>query len=241
MRRAASIALALARTSLVVALQYRSDFLFAAAAGLLRTAAAVAPILLVYAHRQEVAGFALPEAALVLALFLVLSAFASGVMEPNLGAVVDRVRDGSLDLILLKPADAQLLVSTSRVDATHLWDGLMAAGLGAWALSRLPAPGPLDLAICASFYFVRVDNLRFLLMAATDAGRWPLGVYGARVRRLLVLAVPVGLATSFPAAALLGRWSASTVAVGLGVALLFGVGSRVAWKRSLAAYTSASS
>jgi ABC-type uncharacterized transport system permease subunit len=43
------------------------------------------------------------------------------------------------------------------------------------------------------------------------------------------------------AIALRGDWDAQLVATGLGVALLFGVGSRFAWRASLARYTSASS
>jgi ABC-type uncharacterized transport system permease subunit len=53
--------------------------------------------------------------------------------------------------------------------------------------------------------------------------------------------VPVALITSFPAGAVRGTWSLQTLAVASVVSLAFLVGSRWAWKRSLANYTSASS
>jgi ABC-2 type transport system permease protein len=254
-------ALALLRTSIMTALQYRSDFVFEALTGILRTSASITPLALVYLHRSEVAGWALPEAALVMALFLLLSGFHGMLMEPNLGEVVEAIRTGTLDLWLLKPADAQLLVSVRRVDPAHVWDGVAAVGVGGLALSRMVPPSPLDvvvaaalfacgvcamyglwmLAICTSFFFVRVDNLRYLLMSVADAGRWPLSVFSGWVRWVLTVIVPVGLITSFPAMALRGMWEAETLGIAAAVAVGFLGVSRLAWTRSLAYYTSASS
>ena len=256
------VPVALVRVSLASAMQYRSDFLFEGLTGLLRTAATVAALLLVFVHREEVAGWTLPEAMLVMALFLAMSGLIHALVEPNLGAVVEAIRLGSLDLLLMKPADAQLLVSLRKVAPAQLWDLVAATAVGAWALARLEyTPSLADvlvaiglfgagmaalyglwlLAICTSFWFVRVDNLRYLLMSVSDAGRWPLPVFAGWVRVLLTVVVPVGVVTSFPAMALRGTWSGWTVLVAAGVAALFLVGSRWAWKRSLAAYTSASS
>lgn len=262
MPRALAIPAALLRVSLATAMQYRSDFLFEGVTGLLRTVATVAALLLVYLHREEVGGWTLPEALLVMALFLVMSSVVQAVLEPNLGAVVEQIRKGTLDLLLMKPADAQLLVSASRIAPARLWDALAGVGLGVWCVAHLPnPPGPADyaialalfacgmvaiyglwiLAICTSFFFVRVDNLRFLLMSVSDAGRWPLGVFTEWIRVILVVVVPVGVVTSFPAMALRGHWDLRLVGAALFAALLFAFGSRWAWNRSLANYTSASS
>ncbi|MBW1879629.1 MAG: ABC-2 family transporter protein, partial [Deltaproteobacteria bacterium] len=106
---------ALLRVSLSTAMQYRSDFLFEALTGLLRTAANVGALLLVFLHRDQVAGWSMPEALLVMALFLLMNSLVQTLIEPNLGAVVEAIRKGTLDLLLMKPADAQLLVSLNRV------------------------------------------------------------------------------------------------------------------------------
>jgi ABC-2 type transport system permease protein len=252
---------ALVRTSLMTALQYRSDFLFEAFTGLLRTVAAVAPLFLVYSHRDSVQGWTQDESLLVMSFFLLFGAFNGGVMEPNLGAVVEMIRQGTLDLLLLKPADSQLLVSLRKVDPAHLWDLLAALVVGVYATSRIATPGALDvlvaaallgcglaamyglwmLAICTSFFFVRVDNLRYLLGAIADAGRWPLPMFGREVRWALTVLVPVGVVTSFPAEALRGTWGPGLIATALLVAIGFVTVSRLAWNRSLAYYTSASS
>lgn len=260
-RHAARVTGALVRTSLMTGLQYRADFVFDSLTGALRTAATAAPLGLIYLHIDQVMGWTLPDAALVMALFLVMEGLLGGLVEPNLGEVVEAIRTGNLDLVLMKPADAQLLVSLRRVAPAHVWDVLAGLALGAWALAQGTPPSAPDvavavsmllcglasmyslwlLAICASFFFVRVDNLRFLLWAATDAGRWPIPVFNGWVRWFLTIAIPVAIVTSFPALALRGDWDRGLVAVGLGTSAAFVSGSRCIWRRALASYTSASS
>jgi ABC-2 type transport system permease protein len=86
-----------------------------------------------------------------------------------------------------------------------------------------------------------VDNLRFLLVAVTDAGRWPMSFFAGWVRWVLTLVVPVAIVTSFPATSLRGEWTAGFVATGVAVAAGFVIGSRLAWRWSVARYSSASS
>lgn len=249
------------RASLAVALQYRSDFLLDGLTGLLRAAGTVAPIALVYSHRTEVMGWTADEVTLVAGLYFLMAGLVAGLVEPNLGEVVESIRTGGLDFVLLKPADAQLLASVRRVAPAHVWDLVAAGCLVAWGLRGMPAPSALDwlvaglmlvagfaamygvwvLAICASFWFVRVDNLRFLLWSVSDAGRWPIDVFGRWIRFLLVVVVPVGVLTTFPALALRGTWSVGIVVAGCAVAVGSLALSRWAWNRSLASYTSASS
>lgn len=256
-----NIAGALIRISLMTAFQYRSDFLFEALTGALRTFGTLAPLWLVYGHTTEIGGWTVDEATLVMGFFLALNAFHGGLMEPNLGEVVEAIRQGTLDLWLIKPADAQLLVSVRRIDPAYVWDAFAALAVIAFALWRMPTPTPLNallgvalfivgllamygvwlLAICTSFYWVRVDNLRFLLMSAADAGRWPLSLFSGWLRVALVAVLPVAVVTTFPAEAFRGTWTPTHVGVAFAVATVFLVGSRLAWKRSLSFYTSASS
>lgn len=252
---------ALARASLSTAMQYRADFLLDALTGFVRAAAVVVPVVLVFDHREAVAGWTAEETTLVVGLYFLMQGLLAVLVEPNLGEIVEAVRKGTLDFVLVKPADAQLLVSFRRVMPGRLWDVGAAALLIGWSVARMPAPSPGDvlaaavmlgagmvamygiwlLAICASFWFVRVDNLRYLLWAVTDAGRWPLDVFSRWIQVALVVVVPVGILTTFPAMALRGTWSASMLATGIAVAAAFLLGSRAAWRAALASYTSASS
>jgi ABC-2 type transport system permease protein len=259
--RILQVAGGLIRASLAVAMQYRADFLIDGVTGLLRAGGTLAPIALVFAQRDVVMGWTAEEVTLVAGLYFLMAGLITGLVEPNLGEVVESIRTGGLDFLLLKPADAQLLASFRRVAPAHVWDLVAAALMIGWALSAMPPPSAADwfvaalmlvagflamygvwiLAICASFWFVRVDNLRFLLWSVSDAGRWPLDVFGRWVRFLLIVVVPVGVLTTFPALALRGTWNGWIVLLGCAVAVASLSASRWAWNRSLASYTSASS
>lgn len=259
MRR--EVVVALLRVALMNAVQYRASFLFAFVVTALTSGAMVLPLFVVFGHSATVAGWTLDESLLVTAFFLFLGALVEGIIEPNLGAIVEGVRSGQLDYLLLKPADAQLVATCQRVDPAKVWQLLTAIALGSYAIARVGLPSPVEaltaaalllagcvaiyamwvIVICTSFWFVRVDNLRYLLGAVTDAGRWPVTIYTGFARVFLTVVVPVALVTSWPAMALLGRMDAGLAAQSLGVAAGMLLLSRLIWKRALAHYTSASS
>ena len=133
--------------------------------------------------------------------------------------------------------------------------------VGMWALSDMPTPSLLDLimaiillfcgmasmygmwlmAISTSFFFVRVDNLRFLLWTAADTGRWPVQVFQGWLRWILLTVIPMGAMTTLPAMALRGNCSLEYFLLGITVAIGFLMLSRIAWLFSLRHYSSASS
>lgn len=253
--------LALVRVALLNAAAWRASFLVEVLVGTTSTIAVLVPLWIVFQHQPVIAGWSLPDAALVMAFFLMLSGVVGMLIEPNLGAIVEGVRSGSLDYLLLKPVDALLVASAQRLNPAKAWDLLAGVALLAWAVRGLPAPRATDallagllfgagllaiyalwvLVICTSFWFVRVDNLRFLLSAVLDAGRWPVDVYRGALRWLLTLVVPVALVTSWPALALRGALGPGAVLQALLCsAALFGL-ARLGWRAALRSYTSASS
>jgi ABC-2 type transport system permease protein len=260
-RRTARVVSALLRAALATTAAYRASFLVELLVSAGGALGVLLPIAFVYGHTQQVAGWTRDEAVLVTACFLVLQGLVGAVVEPNLGAVVDGIRTGQLDYVLLKPADAQLLASFQRFAPARLWDVLAGLFAGGWALARLPSPSPLQilaatamgaagivaiyalwiLVVCTSFWFVRVDNLRYLLGAVMDGGRWPASVYRGAARVLLTVVVPVAIATSWPPMALLGRLDTGAVVQAVVVSGALTWLSRWAWRRALGHYTSASS
>lgn len=247
------------RTSVLLALQYRLEFLVEAFMSLFWTGTALIPLLALYESRPSIAGWSRDEALLVVGFFTALKGVLEGVIQPSLSAVVEHVRKGTLDFVLLKPVDAQFLVSTSKIDVfkgVHVLTGL---GLIAWALHALGrAPGPLALVtalalfgvgalllyslhllvVALAFKVVKVDNLSFLFSSAYDAARWPSSVFRGSLAIFFTFVLPLAVMTTFPALALLGRLPLRSLALALGLGAAFGVGSRVAFMRALASYTS---
>ncbi|HEU4407965.1 MAG TPA: ABC-2 family transporter protein [Polyangiaceae bacterium] len=248
------------RLSLLLGLQYRFDFLLEAAVEVCGAATALVPLFVVFGRRESVAGWAFPEALLVTGFFLLLQGVLEGAINPSLSHVVEHVRKGTLDFVLLKPADAQFLVSTARFQPWRGANVVTAFAVFAYALPRLGrAPGPAEVAaaaalfgastlllyslwvvtVSAAFYVVRVDNLTFLFVSVFDAARWPASVFRGALKYVFRFVVPLAVMTTFPAEALLGRLDPLDGAFALGLALAFGWLARRVWLRALSRYTSA--
>lgn len=248
------------RTSLLLMMQYRVDFLLDAAMSLFWTGSALVPLLVLFGKRDSVVGWSWPEALLVVAWFTLLKGILNGAIHPALQSVVEHIRKGTLDFVLLKPADAQFLVSTARFE---LWRGADVVGgllLLGWALVEMklvPSVGAVVttaallagavailyslwiFVISLAFVTVKVDNLTYLFESIYDAGRWPASIYRGFLSFLFTFVIPLALMTTWPALAILGRLEPAQVILALGAAVAFSVAARLVWRTSIRHYTSA--
>jgi ABC-2 type transport system permease protein len=248
------------RASMLLAMQYRLDFVIDAAMTLFWTGAAIVPLLVLFDQRKSVAGWTAPEALLVVAWFTFLKGVLDGAIQPSLQNVVDQIRKGTLDFVLLKPADAQFLVSTSRFEifkCANLFAGL---GLVVYALAKLghvpsgAAIATTMLLLCASiailysmwilvvalaFRVVKVDNLTYLFASIYDAARWPASVFRGPLSFVFTFILPLAVMTTFPALAVMDRLPPHRALFAVLGAALFAWIARRVWLASIAAYTSA--
>ena len=137
MRRALAIVRAQLRASVALALQYRLEFLVEGALAILWIAVTLVPVLVVFGTRDAVEGWTFPEMLLVLGWFVALKGVLEGAVSPSLTAVIEHVRKGTLDFVLLKPADAQLLVSVAKLEPWRIVDLVGAGLIFAYAFGKL--------------------------------------------------------------------------------------------------------
>jgi ABC-2 type transport system permease protein len=261
-RRYAGLFRAQLSISALTAMQYRADFVVRGLIAILWMGVTLVPLLVVFGVRRTVAGWSFPESLVVVGWFTLLHAVLEGAVSPSLTAVVEHVRHGTLDFILLKPADAQFLVSTAKIEPWHVVDVAGALAIFTYAFAKLGrAPHPLEilaglaflalaivilysfwiLVVSASFWVVKVDNLSYLFGSLFDAARWPITIFRGALRIIFTFVFPIALLTTYPALALLGRLEARTAAAALAGGLVFAAVARWVWRRALAMYTSASS
>lgn len=265
------------RVSLLAGMQYRWDFLAQGVMQLLWLGMSALPLLIAYKARAaaqggaltatDIGGWGFYPAAVVFGVFCLLKAVLDGAINPSLLAVVEQIRKGTLDFVLLKPADAQFLVSTARFEPWHVIDGAGAIVLIGLAAHRhhlatgaaLPGVGEIVtalvllgcavlmlyavwlLVVCAAFYVVRIDNLSYLFSSLFDFARWPRAVFRGVLAVVFTYVLPLVVMTSFPTEALLGRlraWEAGWAVAGAAALLYL---ARRVWRRAIASYTSASS
>ena len=248
------------RMSLLLSMQYRLEFFLDGIMSCFWTASALVPLLVLFEARKTVAGWTWPEALLVVAGFTTLKGVLDGAIQPSLGNVVEHVRKGTLDFLLLKPVDAQFMVSTARFEpwrGTDMWLGLALFGWAFHSLGRAPSASGVLLAamllasavailyaisilvISLAFFVVKVDNLSYLFASIYDAARWPSSVFRGVASIVFTFVIPLALMTTYPALAILGKMDAARgVTAFAGSLVALGV-ARVVWLRSIARYTSA--
>ena len=250
------------RISVASAMAYRANFLVEGVMSLAWMALALLPLRVLFDGRLTVAGWDAPSALIVMAYFVAVRAVLEGLITPSLVDMIEKIRSGSFDYVLLKPVDAQLLISASRYEPWKVFELAGAVAVVIYAfVQRGSAPAAADLALgillfgsgvvaayalwivcaAASFWVGRLDNLMYLLGAIFDTARWPVQVVPAAWRFVFTFVIPVAVMTTYPAKALLGKLDAGTAVATLGGSLVLLALSRVVWRTAIRSYTSASS
>ncbi len=248
--------------SVAIALQYRLEFAVEGLLSLLWMAVTLVPLLVVFGTRTAVAGWTFPEMLVVLGWFVALKGVLEGTLSPSLMQVVEHVRKGTLDFVLLKPADAQLLVSLSKIEPWRVVDMVGAAIIFTYAFGQIGRPPTLAevalalvllcaavlvlysiaiLVVSIAFIAVRVDNLLYLFQSVFDVARWPNTVFRGALAFVFTFVLPLALMTTYPALALLGKLSVRTAVGALVGTFAFAAVARAIWVSSIRRYTSASS
>jgi len=202
--------------------EYRLDFL---AALLTTLAEAAGRVVAVFALvRTGVLDLAPAEGLVYLGVASVVSGFFASVIGPNLVAFSQRVLEGTLEFVLLKPKGPVFLLLVQTASPWGVPDLLAGTALLAWGLwalgvgARAAGLGTLALVwgllvvylfafllALVGFYSVHVHNLVNLVAGLFGAGQYPVRAYAAPVRSLLTFVLPVYLAVNLPAELFLGR------------------------------------
>jgi len=241
---------------------YRVNFFVQLFQSLLELGTALAGLAVIYSYTNALGGWHPDEMLALVGVYFMVGGLISLVIQPSMSALIDSVRDGTLDFILTKPEDAQLLVSIQRMAIIwSLLDMLMGTGVLVTALVRLGktigvgqaaafismllAGGVIVysfwlILVSLSFWLVRVENLLEIFQSMYQAGRWPVSLYPGWLRFGLTFIVPVAFAVSVPAEALTGRLGGTTLLGAVGLAILLSTVARLIWRLGLRHYSGAS-
>jgi ABC-2 type transport system permease protein len=250
------------RACLIEEFEYRANF----AANLLITLfwvlIALLTVKLFFYRATELGGWGFYEVLALLGIFNAIQGFIQFFLQPNMSQLVQHIRTGTLDYVLLKPVDSQFYISFRHLVFWRLADVVIGLGLTAFSVWKLGiVPGLLDLAVffCLfisaliivyaiwmgmmvfSFWAVKVDNLSYLFSSIFETARFPIGVYQGILRFILTYLFPIAFITTFPTEAIIGNLSWPHGISTFALAFVFFIAVRLLWKAALRGYTSASS
>ena len=259
--RALEIARAFARVMALNELAYRATFVVALIQSSVSLIAGLAVLSLVFSHTDRLNGWSAPELLALMGVHVLLGGIITSTIQPNMERLMQDIRRGTLDFLLTKPDDAQLLVSVRDFRPWQTVDIAIGAILivtGIAQLGRGPGLGGalgfgvalvlgtvliycfwLAITTCA-FWVIRMDEVHELFEGLYQSGRWPISIYPTWLRIGLTFLVPIGFAVTIPAEALTSRLTIESLILGAGFTVVAFVVTRWFWRRGLRSYSGAS-
>jgi ABC-2 type transport system permease protein len=242
-------------------LQYRANFVAQLIQSSIAVGTGLAVLALVFAQTPSLAGWSQPELLTVMGVHTLMAGVIGAFIQPNMARLMTDVRDGTLDFVLTKPQDGQILVSVREVRIWEVTNVLVGLVVIAVALVQLGgrtgllegAAFVIALVLGASmiycfwliltigaFWIVRMDELHELFEGLYQSGRWPVGIYPGWLRISLTFLVPIAFAVTVPAEALAGRLTPATLGLAFGFALVLLLVTRRLWRFGVRHYSGAS-
>jgi ABC-2 type transport system permease protein len=255
------LALLYLRIGVMNEMQYRANFFVQLVQSIAVTGSGLVVLALVYAHTTDLRGWTHPQLIAVMGVFTMMLGIIGFVIEPNMARLNDDVRLGTLDLILTKPADAQLLVSVREFRLWSLTDVLVgivvlayglvdlgtAVSVAAWAGFAVTLVAGTVMIYCfwllltsGVFWFVRMEMVQEMFTGLSRAGQYPVGIYPGWLRYGLTYVAPLAFAITVPVESLTGRLTWVRLATTIGFLVVLATITRLVWRAGIRRYSGAS-
>lgn len=242
-------------------LQYRANFFVQLLRSFVALATGLVGLALVFSYTGELSGWSPPELLAVMGVHLLMGGLIRTAIQPNMQRLMGDVQEGTLDFVLTKPTDAQVLVSVREVRIWQATDIVAGAIVLLVAIFQMRATigfvqglafiGTLCLGAImiycfwlvittGAFWVVDMRNVLELFQGAYQAGRYPIGIYPDWLRTSLTFLVPVAFAVTVPAEALTERLTMQALAGAIAFTVLLLILSHWFWKLGLRRYSGAS-
>jgi ABC-2 type transport system permease protein len=237
---------------------YRGDFIIGSVIALLFEFVVPMITLLIYHSGSSFPGWSMNEVLLLQAVFLLAKGIAFPFFFGIVWNILILIREGTFDILLLKPRSALFLSIATAIDIESMGKLLGGAVFFILIILRFQSIGIirwcvffvlflLSLSVFFSFslilsgtLFVWVGNSRMweIFNTFTLFGMYPCSIYSRSVQVIITMVIPVALLAFFPASALLGR-SLDYLFVSAAVTGILLFGSIVFWYGMLRHYSSA--
>ena len=242
-------------------LQYRANLAIQLFQSAIALGTGLVVLSLVFGQTTSLGGWSQSELLAVMGVHILMGGIINTAIQPNMERLMTDVRDGTLDFILTKPEDAQVMISVREFRIWQSVDIVVGAIVLGVALSQIHAAVGVGNALVftltlllgavmiycfwllvttAAFWVIRMDELHELFEGLYQSGRWPVTIYPGWLRVSLTFLVPIGFAVTVPAEALTSRLTVETLALAAGFALALFLVTRWFWRFGLRHYSGAS-
>lgn len=205
---------------------YRFDIVMRFVMAFIHVAVEIMSVWIIFSNTKEIRGWRWQHMLVLVGVFRIVAGGIRIIIVPNMRALLEDIRSGKLDFVLLKPVNAQFLVSVREFVLWRVADvvlGFTVAIVGCVQLNgtvpvgallsfivTLGAAGAIVYSIwlmlaTLCFWFVRIQNLEMIFWNVFEAGRYPIVIYPPWMQSAFTFVIPLAFITTIPASALLGE------------------------------------
>jgi ABC-2 type transport system permease protein len=242
-------------------LQFRSQAVATIITSIGELGLALVPVLVVASVAGTASGWSAPLALAVSGAYGISAAVLDCFVSPNCARMDRYVREGELDLLLMRPVRTGFLAAVRWVAPSELAAVLPGAGLlSAGLLLAGVHPDAADLALAAcwaavgtvafaclwlnlsylAFWMDGSEPVHFVVLSLRSAGQYPRSYFPRPGRVVLATVLPAALLGAVPVEALLGDGSPGLLAVTAGGLVALGGATALHWTLALRHYSGAS-
>jgi ABC-2 type transport system permease protein len=240
---------------------YRFDFFVRVLLSLGHLGGELLTVWIIYSNTSNLNGWGPWHMLTLLGVWRIVIGTIGLFIAPNMRQVMDDIRQGTLDFLLLKPLDSQFLASFRKFLVWRVTDLFLGMGLACTAVYQLLGTLPVSkigtfllmltagltvvysLWLCLAtlaFWFTRIDNIEMIFWNVFEVGRYPIVVYPPWLQWILTFILPVAFITTVPAESFFGSPPLSALAAGCLLAPLTLVAASWFWRYGVKNYRGAS-
>ena len=222
---------------------YRFDLIVRTIMSFVHVAAEIIGVWTIYHNTESIHGWTAWHMLVLVGVFRMVTGGLRLFIVPNMRKLLEDIREGTLDFVLLKPVNSQFLVSIREFVVWRFMDIVLGLGVSFYGCYRLTGHIPIHTTLVffgvmiaagiilyslwlalgtLCFWFVRIDNIEMVFWNMFEAGRYPIVIYPPGVRLTLTYIIPLAFITTIPASALVGD-EASRVIGNYAPAIAFGI------------------
>jgi len=239
-------------------MSYRGDFLISILIMFLFDFLTPFVTILIYRSGASFPGWSFYEVMLIQGIFMLAKGIAFPLFFGMVWNTLLSIRQGTFDLLLIKPRSVLLLNLAMGVDSEDFGKLIGGIVLVGYVFTKIPVPGLLQIIqglflffislvillsfalIISSSLFVWIGNSRILEIFDIVAlfGQFPISIYSKAFQNIITFVIPIAMIAFFPAKVLLRNFSIDIV-YSMAVSILFLILSIFIWNKMILRYTSA--
>ena len=261
MKRYLKLYASFVRAGFIADLEYRANFVSRVVTDIFWYLAQIIGFEVIFDHAPQISDWNRSKTRIFLGLMFITDALFMIAFSENMDKFSQKIRNGELDLILVKPIESQFMVSLQKVSTSLIANLIIACSIFLysfltwpeasfirlfWLIVLIPC-GTINLYAFRFFFaatsviFTRAENLNFLFYQLYRLGLRPDSIYNRWLRLVILTVIPVAFVGSVPA-----RFLVEEPDFALFAWTLFWTGSVLYlshryWNFALKSYTSASS